>query len=62
MMVEVQNWPYSFPASEDFPKSEQRGNVNGRILVQDRYACKIKYTSFITWLTEVHRAQVGDNI
>ncbi|GMI82767.1 hypothetical protein like AT1G09910 [Hibiscus trionum] len=37
MMVEVQSWPYGFPASEDFPKSEQRGNVNGRILVQDRY-------------------------
>ncbi|XP_022727817.1 probable rhamnogalacturonate lyase B isoform X1 [Durio zibethinus] len=37
MMIEVQSWPYSFPASDDFPKSEQRGNVNGRILVQDRY-------------------------
>ncbi|MBA0595638.1 hypothetical protein Gorai_012501, partial [Gossypium raimondii] len=37
MMVEVQSWPYSFPASEDFPKSEQRGNANGRILIQDRY-------------------------
>ncbi|KAA8528384.1 hypothetical protein F0562_035739 [Nyssa sinensis] len=37
MMVEVQSWPYSFPASEDFPKSDQRGNVNGRLLVRDRY-------------------------
>ncbi|OMO57563.1 hypothetical protein COLO4_35295 [Corchorus olitorius] len=37
MMVEVQSWPYNFPASEDFPKSEQRGNVNGRLLVEDRY-------------------------
>lgn len=36
MMVEVQSWPYSFPASEDFLKTEQRGNVNGRLLVQDR--------------------------
>ncbi|GAV85402.1 Rhamnogal_lyase domain-containing protein [Cephalotus follicularis] len=37
MMAEVQSWPYNFPASEDFPKSEERGNVNGRLLVQDRY-------------------------
>ncbi|XP_042486945.1 probable rhamnogalacturonate lyase B [Macadamia integrifolia] len=37
MMVEVQSWPYSFPASEDFPSSDQRGNVSGRLLVQDRY-------------------------
>ncbi|KAM7280085.1 hypothetical protein ACFE04_007219 [Oxalis oulophora] len=37
MMTEVQSWPYNFPASEDFPKSEQRGNVNGRLLVKDRY-------------------------
>ncbi|KAK7827968.1 rhamnogalacturonate lyase [Quercus suber] len=37
MMIEVQSWPYSFPASEDFPKSDQRGNVSGRFLVQDRY-------------------------
>ncbi|XVE95154.1 hypothetical protein REPUB_Repub02eG0072000 [Reevesia pubescens] len=37
MMAEVQSWPYNFPASENFPKSEQRGNVSGRLLVQDRY-------------------------
>ncbi|KAI4337576.1 hypothetical protein L6164_015974 [Bauhinia variegata] len=37
MMTEVQNWPYSFPASEDFLKSDQRGNVSGRLLVLDRY-------------------------
>ncbi|GLT93697.1 hypothetical protein SLE2022_114760 [Rubroshorea leprosula] len=37
MMNEVQSWPYSFPASEDFQKAEQRGNVSGRLLVQDRY-------------------------
>ncbi|XP_020962182.1 uncharacterized protein LOC107606232 isoform X1 [Arachis ipaensis] len=37
MMNEVQSWPYSFPASEDFPKSDQRGNVGGRLLVLDRY-------------------------
>ncbi|XP_057975101.1 probable rhamnogalacturonate lyase B isoform X2 [Malania oleifera] len=37
MMVEVESWPYSFPASEDFPQSYQRGNLRGRLLVQDRY-------------------------
>ncbi|KAJ4701499.1 Rhamnogalacturonate lyase family protein [Melia azedarach] len=37
MMSEVQRWPYSFPASEDFQKSEQRGSTSGRLLVQDRY-------------------------
>ncbi|KAF9682457.1 hypothetical protein SADUNF_Sadunf05G0110900 [Salix dunnii] len=36
MMAEVQSWPYSFPASEDFQKSEERGNVCGRLLVKDR--------------------------
>lgn len=36
MMTEVQSWPYSFPASEDFQKSDQRGNFNGQLLVLDR--------------------------
>ncbi|CAI8599912.1 unnamed protein product [Vicia faba] len=37
MATEVQSWPYLFPASEDFLKPDQRGNVNGRLLVLDRY-------------------------
>ncbi|GMN40188.1 hypothetical protein TIFTF001_009413 [Ficus carica] len=37
MKMEVQSWPYSFPASEDFQKSEERGNLSGRLLVKDRY-------------------------
>ncbi|XP_062001223.1 probable rhamnogalacturonate lyase B [Rosa rugosa] len=37
MMIEVQSWPYSFPASEDFPKSDQRGDVSGRLLIRDGY-------------------------
>ncbi|XP_035538697.1 probable rhamnogalacturonate lyase B [Juglans regia] len=37
MMIEVQSWPYTFPVSEDFPKSNQRGNVSGRLLVRDSY-------------------------
>ncbi|XP_059631233.1 probable rhamnogalacturonate lyase B isoform X2 [Cornus florida] len=37
MKNEVRCWPYSFPESKDFPTSDQRGTVNGRLLVQDRY-------------------------
>ncbi|CAN4092311.1 unnamed protein product [Withania somnifera] len=37
MLIEVQSWPYSFPVSEDFPSSSQRGNISGRLLVLDRY-------------------------
>lgn len=35
--VEVESWPYNFPASDDFPFSDQRGNVTGRFLVRDWY-------------------------
>ncbi|GMH31604.1 hypothetical protein Nepgr_033448 [Nepenthes gracilis] len=34
---EEDKWPYWFPASEDFPLSDNRGSVRGRLLVQDRY-------------------------
>ncbi|KAL4283616.1 hypothetical protein GQ457_16G016320 [Hibiscus cannabinus] len=37
MGIEVESWPYTFPASDDFPKSNQRGNLSGRLLVKDRY-------------------------
>ncbi|KAL2529677.1 Rhamnogalacturonate lyase family protein [Forsythia ovata] len=37
MLVEVQSWPYSFPVSEDFQSSDQRGNVNGKLFVRDKY-------------------------
>ncbi|XP_010244708.1 PREDICTED: probable rhamnogalacturonate lyase B isoform X1 [Nelumbo nucifera] len=35
--IQIASWPYTFPASEDFPSSYQRGIVTGRLLVQDRY-------------------------
>ncbi|XP_026415572.1 probable rhamnogalacturonate lyase B [Papaver somniferum] len=34
---EIKSWPYSFPASADFPASDQRGTVTGSLLVRDRY-------------------------
>ncbi|KAF8404746.1 hypothetical protein HHK36_009635 [Tetracentron sinense] len=37
MSKEVKSWPYSFPVSEDFPSSDQRGTITGRLLVLDRY-------------------------
>lgn len=37
MKKEVKAWPYSFAASDDFPKSDQRGKVKGKLLVYDRY-------------------------
>ncbi|KDP41512.1 hypothetical protein JCGZ_15919 [Jatropha curcas] len=37
MEIEVQSWPYFFPASEDYQKPDQRGNVSGRLLVKDRF-------------------------
>lgn len=36
-LKEVHCWPYSFPASEDFPCSDQRGKISGRLQVLDRY-------------------------
>ncbi|CAN0921890.1 Rhamnogalacturonate lyase [Linum grandiflorum] len=40
MMNEVQSWPYNFPASVDFQKPHERGNVSGRLLVLDRYVSR----------------------
>ncbi|KAJ4963099.1 hypothetical protein NE237_023038 [Protea cynaroides] len=40
LLTEVQNWPYSFPASDDFPSSDQRGTVTGRLFIQDRFLHK----------------------
>uniref|UniRef100_A0A2P2INM9 rhamnogalacturonan endolyase n=2 Tax=Rhizophora mucronata TaxID=61149 RepID=A0A2P2INM9_RHIMU len=37
MMAETESWPYSFPASKDFQKADERGSVCGRLLVRDRY-------------------------
>ncbi|KAI5403055.1 probable rhamnogalacturonate lyase B isoform X2 [Lathyrus oleraceus] len=37
MVNEVERWPYTFPASKDFLSSDQRGKVEGRLLVRDRF-------------------------
>lgn len=35
MNQEVESWPYDFALSEDYMKSQQRGNVRGQLLVHD---------------------------
>ncbi|KAG0630091.1 hypothetical protein M758_1G153400 [Ceratodon purpureus] len=36
-MTEEMAWPYSWPASPDFPKAAERGTVSGRLLVSDPF-------------------------
>ncbi|RZC68328.1 hypothetical protein C5167_031589 [Papaver somniferum] len=40
LQQEAQKWPYNFLASTDYPRSDQRGTVNGKILIRDRFASK----------------------
>ncbi|KAK6125887.1 hypothetical protein DH2020_040375 [Rehmannia glutinosa] len=40
MQKEVASWPYNFPLSEDFLKSNQRGAVRGQLFVHDWYKNK----------------------
>ncbi|XP_056687649.1 uncharacterized protein [Spinacia oleracea] len=35
MLKEVKSWPYDFPLSKDYPKANERGSVEGRLLVSD---------------------------
>ncbi|CAA7028674.1 unnamed protein product [Microthlaspi erraticum] len=38
--IEEKKWPYDFIASNDFPSSDKRGVVTGRLLIRDRYIKK----------------------
>ncbi|KAL6565376.1 hypothetical protein OROGR_002327 [Orobanche gracilis] len=38
MQREVDSWPYSFPLSKDFVRSNQRGSISGQLLVQDWFS------------------------
>ncbi|KAE8658678.1 Rhamnogalacturonate lyase family protein [Hibiscus syriacus] len=57
MQRETKNWPYSFPASDDFPKSDQQGKVCGRLKVQDRY---VSYESIPANGAYIGLAPTGD--
>nr|GEV37391.1 rhamnogalacturonate lyase [Tanacetum cinerariifolium] len=37
MLDEVGKWPYSFPTSKDFLQAQERGTINGNLLVYDRF-------------------------
>lgn len=37
MIQEAESWPYEFPVSKDYIKSNQRGTVRGKLVVNDRY-------------------------
>ncbi|XP_010060112.2 probable rhamnogalacturonate lyase B [Eucalyptus grandis] len=37
MLSEVQGWPYAFPASAEYQILDQRGYVNGRLMIRDKY-------------------------
>lgn len=37
MNQEVASWPYEFPLSQDYIKSNQRGTVTGQLFVNDWY-------------------------
>jgi len=50
MMAEVERWPYSFVASDDYPKSEERGTARGRLLIRDRYLCFLHSNFFFFFL------------
>ncbi|KAF3790210.1 Rhamnogalacturonate lyase [Nymphaea thermarum] len=45
MILEVQSWPYDFPASADFPTADERGSLSGRLMVKDRHVLYIYYPS-----------------
>ena len=37
MRIERGKWPYGFVESKEFPRSEERGSVSGRLMVRDRF-------------------------
>ncbi|KAI3491198.1 hypothetical protein L1887_44444 [Cichorium endivia] len=45
MSIEVDRWPYDFPASADFQSARQRGTIRGRLRVQDRFISSYSYIS-----------------
>ncbi|KAG5574203.1 hypothetical protein H5410_054337 [Solanum commersonii] len=40
MNQEAASWPYEFPVSKDYIKSNQRGTVSGKLFVNDRFISK----------------------
>ncbi|GAB2227505.1 hypothetical protein Droror1_Dr00009327 [Drosera rotundifolia] len=47
LMEEVESWPYSFPASREFPSCDERGTVSGQLLVNDRTISRAANGAFV---------------
>ncbi|XP_056697230.1 probable rhamnogalacturonate lyase B [Spinacia oleracea] len=50
MLKEVKSWPYDFPLSKDYPKANERGSVEGRLLVSDGYLSKKQIPANYGWV------------
>uniref|UniRef100_A0A7N2MKI3 Rhamnogalacturonate lyase n=1 Tax=Quercus lobata TaxID=97700 RepID=A0A7N2MKI3_QUELO len=59
MMIEVESWPYDFPASDDFPTADQRGSVSGRLQIQDRLPQSFPYPLAYTLNRDKSKMGVG---
>ncbi|GAB2282998.1 hypothetical protein Dimus_017530 [Dionaea muscipula] len=59
MNEEMGKWPYAFPLSSDFPKSNQRGSVEGRLLIQDSYVSKTSVPASFAWVGLAPPGQAG---
>ncbi|KAF8652226.1 hypothetical protein HU200_062861 [Digitaria exilis] len=57
--TEARNWPYSFLASTDFPKAEERGAIAGRLLVRDRYVSKTDKPAAMAYIGLASPGQPG---
>ncbi|CAN6381333.1 unnamed protein product [Urochloa humidicola] len=56
---EARNWPYSFLASLDFPKADERGSLTGRLLVRDRHLSKKDMPAAIAYIGLASPGQPG---
>ncbi|KAK4356335.1 hypothetical protein RND71_025306 [Anisodus tanguticus] len=59
MFIETENWPYSFPLSEDFARADQRGTVSGRLLVRDGYVSQSLITANSAYIGLAAPGDVG---
>lgn len=50
MIKETSCWPYSFLASDDFPNSDCRGTMRGRLLVYDRFITKFNVPAALAYV------------
>ncbi|GAB2279282.1 hypothetical protein Dimus_013927, partial [Dionaea muscipula] len=59
MVEEIRSWPYDFPISKEFPKSHQRGLVEGTLLVHDRYVNRTLMAASSAWVGLAPPGQEG---